>query len=271
MIKKHKESSIPDNQLYLKAIDKMTDSELQEYYLYLCNSLGLNPATKPFQLIVFKGREGSKKTLYTTKDATEQLRTIKGVSVVELTQTIDKDLCITKCKVQDSTGRFDVATGVTSLVKDEWDNGRRTGKLISLSPEDKANAIMKSETKAKRRATLSICGLGMLDESELDGIGKYETKDISPITNLNKKDIKTEIPDNSKNFTVNDILGEEPSYIELYTDITNAKTISELIKIWNDNPPLHTDKTFVKLLTETKLKLKQGIINALGDVEEVKE
>ena len=33
-----------------------------------------------------------------------------------------------------------------------------------------ANAFLKSETKAKRRVTLSICGLGLLDESEVDSI-----------------------------------------------------------------------------------------------------
>ena len=33
-----------------------------------------------------------------------------------------------------------------------------------------ANAFMKAETKAKRRGTLSICGLGMLDESEIASI-----------------------------------------------------------------------------------------------------
>jgi len=31
---------------------------------------------------------------------------------------------------------------------------------------------MKAETKAKRRGTLSICGLGMLDESELETIAE---------------------------------------------------------------------------------------------------
>lgn len=35
-----------------------------------------------------------------------------------------------------------------------------------LQGEAKANAFMKCETKAKRRVTLSICGLGMLDETE---------------------------------------------------------------------------------------------------------
>jgi hypothetical protein len=40
--------------------------------------------------------------------------------------------------------------------------------VTNLKGEALANAFMKAETKAKRRATLSICGLGILDESELD-------------------------------------------------------------------------------------------------------
>jgi hypothetical protein len=39
-----------------------------------------------------------------------------------------------------------------------------------LKGESKANAMMKAETKAKRRVTLSICGLGMLDETEVETI-----------------------------------------------------------------------------------------------------
>ncbi|EOV0478051.1 hypothetical protein ACOIM4_001927, partial [Campylobacter coli] len=40
--------------------------------------------------------------------------------------------------------------------------------IKNLGGDNLANAIMKAITKAKRRVTLSICGLGMLDESELD-------------------------------------------------------------------------------------------------------
>src|SRR5690606_33168556 len=40
--------------------------------------------------------------------------------------------------------------------------------LTNKRGEDLANALMKAETKAKRRATLSICGLGILDETEID-------------------------------------------------------------------------------------------------------
>ena len=38
--------------------------------------------------------------------------------------------------------------------------------IAGLKGEALANAMMKAETKAKRRATLSICGLGWMDEVE---------------------------------------------------------------------------------------------------------
>jgi hypothetical protein len=41
---------------------------------------------------------------------------------------------------------------------------------VGLKGDALANALMKAETKSKRRVTLSICGLGMLDETEVDTI-----------------------------------------------------------------------------------------------------
>ena len=38
---------------------------------------------------------------------------------------------------------------------------------------------MKAETKAKRRVTLSICGLGILDESETDTMPGAVTVDVA--------------------------------------------------------------------------------------------
>jgi len=40
--------------------------------------------------------------------------------------------------------------------------------IKGLTGKNLANAFMKAETKAKRRVTLSICGLGFLDESEVE-------------------------------------------------------------------------------------------------------
>jgi hypothetical protein len=42
--------------------------------------------------------------------------------------------------------------------------------LKGLSGEALANQIMRCETKAKNRATYSICGMGFLDETEVEDI-----------------------------------------------------------------------------------------------------
>ena len=64
----------------------------------------------------------------------------------------------------DKTGRQDESTGMVDI--------------SNLKGQNLANAFMKAETKAKRRVTLSICGLGMLDESEIEDIQK-EAKDVT--------------------------------------------------------------------------------------------
>lgn len=129
---------------------QLSSLERAKYYRTVCESIGLNPLTKPFEYITLNG----KLTLYARKDATDQLRRHYGVSVVEMTDVMLEGLTVVTVKVRDSTGRTDMAKGAVSLK--------------GLQGEALANAIMKAETKAKRRATLSICGLGFFDESEVD-------------------------------------------------------------------------------------------------------
>jgi hypothetical protein len=122
------------------------------YYNTLCEKLSLNPLSKPFNYIILNG----KLTLYATKDCTDQLRTLRGVSVTGLETKIDGDIIIVTASGKDATGRTDCATGAVDLK--------------GLIGEKRCNAIMKAETKAKRRLTLSLCGLGMVDESEVGSI-----------------------------------------------------------------------------------------------------
>ena len=75
----------------------------------------------------------------------------------------------------EANGRIDEATGAVSLEL--------------LKGENRANAIMKAETKAKRRVTLSFAGLGMLDETEIEsipGAQKVTEKDITPKSDMDK-------------------------------------------------------------------------------------
>jgi len=133
-------------------ISGLNEQDKVAYYNGICESLGLNPLTRPFQYLRLNGKE----VLYATKDATEQLRKINGVSVLDIETNVIEGVYIVKAKGQDKTGRTDTATGAVPI------NGMSGDKL--------ANALMKAETKAKRRLTLSICGLGILDETELETI-----------------------------------------------------------------------------------------------------
>lgn len=143
----------------------LTPAERLSYYRSTCESLGLNPLTRPFEYIVLNG----KLTLYARKDATEQLRKRHEISVTKLErEVVDGIFCVT-AYVENSSGRKDSSLGAVNIE--------------GLKGEAKANAMMKAETKSKRRATLSICGLGMLDETEIETIPDakvFTEKDVTP-------------------------------------------------------------------------------------------
>ena len=143
---------------------QLTPDQRLSYYNTLCVSLGLNSLTQPFQYIVLNG----KLQLYAKKDCTEQLRKIHGVSITQVDPKQIGDLVVVVADAADSSGRVDSSTGAVA-VKGVVGKDRQGNKFTyDLTGEELANAMMKCETKAKRRVTLSICGLGMLDETEVD-------------------------------------------------------------------------------------------------------
>lgn len=133
-------------------LSKLSAQERMLYYRELCASLKLNPLTQPFQYLNLSGRL----VLYARKDATEQLRKQHGVSITKLEEITMEGVYIVTAYAKDKEGREDVAKGAVMIE--------------NLKGEARANAIMKAETKSKRRVTLSICGLGMLDETEVETI-----------------------------------------------------------------------------------------------------
>jgi len=137
-------------------LSKLTPVEKTAYYNEVCRSVGLNPFTRPFEFITLNG----KLVLYARRECTDQLRMIHGVSVeIAATETVG-DLYIVRARATNSAGKSDEDLGAVSI--------------IGLKGEVLANAMMKATTKAKRRVTLSICGLGFLDESEVEGIPAHE-------------------------------------------------------------------------------------------------
>jgi hypothetical protein len=147
-------------------LSRLTSSQKVEYVKGICRATGLNPVTKPIQIMRFQNRE----VPYFTKDASEQLRKINGVSIIKVdTQVHDGGLYIVTVYATDKTGRQDCSTGAIVI--------------SGLKGDALANALMKAETKAKRRVTLSLCGLGFIDELEVESLPKVQKIDISDLEN----------------------------------------------------------------------------------------
>ena len=149
-------------------LSSLSPEQRVEYMKAVCKSIGVNPLTGPFGYILFKETEAApaKLVLYAKKDCAEQLRKIHRVSVLPGTtkRMMDEDYATVEMSLRDATGRTDTSTGMVYLWK-TYQN-----KTYRLTGQRLADAVMKAETKAKRRGTLSICGLGILDEMDLESV-----------------------------------------------------------------------------------------------------
>lgn len=138
----------------------LTTSQRASFLWHYAKSLGLDPLTKPFDLI--PGQSG-KLIVYANRACSDQLRKIHGLTIKEIYSgplTIgDKtreDVWVTKVNVSNKDGRSEDHVGAVGI--------------DGLSGEALSNAIMKCSTKASRRGTIAFCGLGMLDETEVASI-----------------------------------------------------------------------------------------------------
>lgn len=163
---------------------KLAPEQRMAYYGEVCRSMGLNPLTRPFEYIVLN----DKLTLYARRDATDQLRKIYGVNISIVARETVEGVYVVTARATTMEGRSDESVGAVPLVKEEGDwqtaqSGKKyfkgNGQYRPLGPEDRANAMMKAETKAKRRVTLSVVGLGWLDETELETIPSAKRVQVS--------------------------------------------------------------------------------------------
>jgi hypothetical protein len=149
-------------------LSDLTAIERIQYVTSICQTLGLNPVTRPIQIMKFQ----NKLVPYFSKDATEQLRKINKVSILNInTKMHDGGVYVVTATASTPDGRQDSSTGAIVVQ--------------GLKGDVLANAMMKAETKAKRRVTLSICGLGFIDECEVNSIPGAQKIEVHPV-NENK-------------------------------------------------------------------------------------
>lgn len=209
-------------------LSKMTPMERVHHYKTVTTSLGINEWTKPFEYIMLN----NKLTLYATKNCTDQLRKLNNISI-EIKQAEIKDgIFIVIAKATTPEGRSDEDIGAINIA--------------GLKGDAYTNSIMKAYTKAKRRVTLSICGLSFVDETELDTI---------PNTNKVNIDITTgEINADNK-----PLLNAMQNAKQEKIIITRPYTLEQLIKFRDTDSKLWN----TKLLTEKELTELNIVLNKI--------
>ncbi len=133
----------------------LTPAQRAALYKRVCERLGLDPTTYPLQYLWVRASDGGERLiLYLNKDGAAQLRKVHKVSTRLVDHRYIPEVGAYVAVVEASTpdGRVEVETGAVSV---------RGG-----SSNDVANALMHAITKAKRRATIAIVGVGFLDETE---------------------------------------------------------------------------------------------------------
>jgi hypothetical protein len=133
----------------------LTAEQRVAYHRAVCDAAGLDYRLNPFEYLTLNG----KMILYAKKSCTEQLRNNRRINVQIVSRDHVGDCYVVTARAMMPDGRQDESIGAVSIGNAKGDN--------------LANALMKAETKAKRRVTLSICGLGILDETELETIPAY--------------------------------------------------------------------------------------------------
>lgn len=153
-------------------LQRLSPAQKVSYYNAVCSSVGLNPLTRPFEYLVLSGRE----VLYARREATEQLRMLHHVSIRIISREVVEGCYVVTARALIPDGRTDENIGAVPIE--------------GLKGEARANAMMKAETKAKRRVTLSICGLGMLDETEVESLP--ETAGLDRLANKIAREVRAE-------------------------------------------------------------------------------
>jgi hypothetical protein len=133
-------------------LSKLKPDQKVVYYNYRCQQAGLDPSAKPFDLLTLSGKQ----VLYANAGATQQLCNIHKLSTQITHRERVDDIYLVSCRVTGADGRISENQGAVSV-------GGLKGDAL-------ANAILKATTKAIRRSVLAHCGLGMLDETEVETI-----------------------------------------------------------------------------------------------------
>lgn len=209
-------------------MSKLSANDKVKYYNGYCERMGLDPFTKPFDILRLNGKE----VLYCTRSGTQQLNKLHKVSHLITSRDTNQDagVYIVTSKASLPDGRCTESIGAVNIA--------------GLKGEAYANAIMKAETKAKRRATLDLLGLGVLDESEAESIPNATTVALQTMVEaLPQMEVEAvEVIEEDEQLSIG----------RLMIAIKKAESVTELKQIYEANKHKVETNAFVKQELKTK-------------------
>ena len=107
----------------------LTEAQRLAYYRAVCQSLGLNPLSKPFEYLWLNG----KLRLYALRDCADQLRRLHGISITITSRERLGDLYLVTARARDQTGREDESLGAVTSTIPTWRQIRRVRSSASAT------------------------------------------------------------------------------------------------------------------------------------------
>lgn len=153
-----KQEAIPFDETIISSIvingdlSKLNPNQKVAYYRQFCERLGLDPLSQPFKLLRLNGKE----VMYCDRSGAQQLNKLHQVSHEIKAREVVNGCYVVTTQASTPDGRHTESIGAVPIE--------------NMKGDALCNAMMKAETKAKRRATLDLLGLGILDETETEAI-----------------------------------------------------------------------------------------------------
>jgi hypothetical protein len=217
------ESAITEALIINGDLSKLHPADKVVYYKGYCERMGLDPFTKPFDLLRLQGKE----VLYLNRSGSAQLNRMHGVS-----HSITSRNLLKEADIYEVTARATLPDG-------RYTESLSAVSVAGLKGDAYCNALMKAETKAKRRSTIDLVGLGILSEEEIATISNSETVaiDMNPVVEIEAIPETAPEPDHSdpdfdhfaKQYT-------NPEDIALLVD--EAESVAELNRLYTNNQAL---------------------------------
>lgn len=134
----------------------LTQVQRKVYYLAMCVRYGLDPWSNPFDYLESKGKDGQKVTLYPNIKAANAWADKKGISCEIVSRSID-----VSGREEGRYGSYEVGWATVEVRVSRGDRTLTEVGMVEIgSRHNRADALKKAITQARRRALLAFCGWG---------------------------------------------------------------------------------------------------------------